>query len=66
MKKIFAGLLLLLVVWLGESVQAQDPETPAKAVNDTDWIVEALAVRLGENEVNHKELVNTFGPLTHR
>ena len=66
MKKIFAGLLLLLVVWLGESVQAQEPEPPAKAVNDTDWIVEALAVRLGENEVNHKELVNTFGPLTHR
>ncbi|MCP4097676.1 MAG: hypothetical protein GY748_15695 [Planctomycetaceae bacterium] len=66
MKKIFAGLLLLLlVVGLGKSVQAQEQGTPAKAVNDTDWIVEALAVRLGENEVNHKALVNTFGPQTH-
>ncbi len=67
MKKIFAGLLLLLlVVRLGNCVQAQKgPGTPAKAENDTDWIVEALAVRLGGNEVNHKVLVNTFGLLTH-
>lgn len=57
---------MLLVVGLGESVQAQEPETPAKLVKDTDWIVEELAVRLGGNDVNHKELVNTFGPLTHR
>ena len=68
MNKILAILLLLsLVVGCGKSEQAQEgPGTPAKAENDTDWIVEALAVRLGENEVDHKELVRTFGPLTPR
>jgi hypothetical protein len=35
-----------------------------KVANDTEWIVEALAVRLGENELDHKQLINTFGPLT--
>ena len=34
-----------------------------KETNNTDWIFEALAVRLGENEVDHKQIVNTFGPL---
>ena len=60
-------LMLLIAVGCGKNEQAQEgPGTPAKAENDTDWIVEALAVRLGENEVDHKELVNTFGPLTPR
>ena len=55
----------VLLVGCGKSEQAQEgPENPAKAENDTDWIVEALAVRLGENELDHKQLVNTFGPLT--
>ena len=50
-----------------ESVIEQTPKGPensTKVDNDTDWIVKALAVRLGENEVNHKQLVNTLGPLT--
>ena len=34
-----------------------------KEVNNTDWIFEALAVRLGENELDHKQIVNTFGPV---
>lgn len=51
------------------SVIEQTPKglgNSTKADNDTDWIVKALAVRLGENELNHKQLVNTFGPLTSR
>ena len=49
----------------GESEQTpKGPGKSTKADNDTDWIVKALAVRLGENELNHKQLVNTLGPLT--
>ena len=67
MKRLLICLLMVGVVGCGKSEQAQEgPENPAKAENDTDWIVEALAVRLGENKVDHKELVNTFGPLTPR
>ena len=42
----------------------EEPGNTTKAANDAEWIVEALAVRLGENELEHKQLVNTFGPLT--
>ena len=42
----------------------EDSGNSTKATNDTEWIVEALAVRLGENELEHKQLVNTFGSPT--
>ena len=42
----------------------EEPGNTTKAANDAEWIVEALAVRLGENELERKQLVNTFGPLT--
>ena len=42
----------------------EEPGNTTKAANDAERIVEALAVRLGENELEHKQLVNTFGPLT--
>ena len=48
----------------GGNTLADGEGNTTKVANDTEWIVEALAVRLGENELEHKQLVNTFGPLT--
>ena len=48
----------------GGNTLADGEGNTTKAANDAEWIVEALAVRLGENELEHKQLVNTFGPLT--
>ena len=51
----------------GEAVLPGESQTVStrvvKEVNNTDWIFEALAVRLGENELDHKQIVNTFGPV---
>ena len=48
--------------------RAEIKQTPqrSEADNNASWIINALAVRLGENEVDHEQLVNTFGPLTPR
>ena len=52
---------------VGEAALPGESQTAStrvvKEVNNTDWIFEALAVRLGENELDHKQIVNTFGPV---